>query len=83
MASGVLAYVQVCTVATNPCPVGFSSTVQAYLIDPIYQTQTDFLMVQSGIDWQVVYDTFGMSLFLFATGAGVGLLINIVRKARI
>jgi len=37
----------------------------------------------SGIDWQVVYDTFGMSLLLFATGAGIGLLINVVRKTKV
>jgi hypothetical protein len=83
MATGTLAYVRTCTVATNPCPVGYETTVQSYLIDPLYQTQTDFLLAQSGIDWQAVYDAFGMSLLLFAVGAGCGLLINVVKKVKV
>lgn len=33
-------------------------------------------------DWQNVYDAFGMSLLMFAVGAGAGLILNLVRKLR-
>lgn len=36
-----------------------------------------------GIDWTVVEWIFGAGLVMFATGAAVGSVINIVRKARI
>jgi hypothetical protein len=82
MATGAPAFVQVCTVATNPCPAGYESVVQAYLIDPAYQTQTEIMLSQSGIDWTAVYDAFGMSLLMFATGLGSGLIYNQVKKLR-
>ena len=82
MATGALAYFQVCTVATNPCPLANQATVQGYLIDSVNAPLMDVLLTQSGIDWQSVYDAFGMSLFMFATGLGVGLIFNIVKKLR-
>lgn len=80
MATGTLAYFQVCTVAANPCPTGSDAVVQGYLIDPANAPLMDVLLSQSGIDWGVVYDTFGMSLFLFAVGLSIGIVINVARK---
>jgi hypothetical protein len=82
MAVGAPVYVQICTAATNPCPIGSESVVLAYLINPAYQTQTEIMLNQSGIDWTAVYDAFGMSLLMFATGLGVGLIYNQVKKLR-
>lgn len=36
-----------------------------------------------GVDWSVVEWIFGSGLVLFAVGAGIGAVLNIVRKARI
>lgn len=36
-----------------------------------------------GIDWTVVEWIFGAGLVMFATGAAVGAVINVVRKARV
>ena len=82
MAVGVLANVVVCTSTANPCPPELQSVVQAYLIDPLYQTPADAVLSQSGIDWEMVYDGFGLSLSLFVVGLCVGVVINVIRKAR-
>ena len=82
MSIGAPAYVLICTVATNPCPSVSQSLVTAYLIDPLYQSQTELLLAQSGINWDDVYYSFGLSLVMFAVGAGVGVLINLMRKVR-
>ncbi len=82
MAAGALAYVVVCTTAENPCTTVNQSVVQAYLIDPLYQIPADTVLSQLGLDWDMVYDGFGLSLSLFVVGLCVGVVINVVRKAR-
>ncbi len=82
MAIGAPANVMICTVAENPCQLLNQAVVQAYLIDPTYQSQTEVMLSQSGIDWQGVYDAFGMSLLLFAVGISVGIIVNLVKKTR-
>lgn len=82
MATGAPYFVQICTQAISPCPVSKSGVVPAYLIDPTYQAQAEFMLNQSGIDWTTVYDSFGMSLLMFAVGSGSGLLVNLIKKVR-
>lgn len=82
MAVGSAQFVQVCTVATSPCPLLNQAVVQAYLIDPAYQTQTEIMLSQSGIDWAVVQESFGYGLLLFAVGLGLGMIVNLIKKVR-
>jgi hypothetical protein len=82
MAIGAPANVMICTVAENPCQLLNQAVAQAYLIDPSYQSQTEMMLAQSGVDWQSVYDAFTYSLLLFAVGISVGIIVNLVKKAR-
>lgn len=54
-----------------------------YLIDSTQQTQIELLLNQSGIDWDAVELTFSLGLVLYATGAGIGLFLNLLRKAKV
>ncbi|PPK71893.1 hypothetical protein B0F88_1055 [Methylobacter tundripaludum] len=64
--------------AQNP----YGATVAGHFIG-LTSTEYQTLFQGDSFDWQAVYDAFGMSLLMFATGLGVGLLYNIVRKFRI
>ncbi len=57
-------------------------------INPLYEA-IDGIMTYSGgssftagVDWPVVYQGFSYAVALFMIGAGCGLLLNVVRKAK-
>lgn len=50
---------------------------------PTCPTEGPLNSIVYGIDWTVVEWIFGAGLVMFATGAAVGSVINIVRKARL
>lgn len=52
------------------------------LSDPAFLSSLDWMVNQGGVDWTALEFTFGGGLTLFAVGAGVGLVINVVKKLR-
>lgn len=56
--------------------------IQTLAIDPSASSILTVLLDQGGVDWSTVEWIFGSGLILFATGAGVGAVVQIVRKAR-
>jgi|GEM_PF-1459563 hypothetical protein len=82
MAVGSTQTVLVCTVAENPCPLTNQATVSAYLVDPSESSQMELMLVNSGVDWTAVSEIFGGGLLLWAVGAGIGLILNVLRKAK-
>lgn len=57
-------------------------TKTGYLIDSSQQAQTELVLNSSGVDWSAAQLTFGLGLVMYATGAGIGLIINVLRKLR-
>lgn len=79
---GSVQTVVICTAPLNPCPLANQVTTTAYLIDATQSSQIEMMLVQSGIDWDTVGLSFGLGLLMYAVGAGIGLIINVVRNAR-
>lgn len=61
---------------------GVWRTIQALAIDPANQATLGTVLDTGGVDWSTVEWIFGSGLVLFVTGAGIGVVINVVRKAR-
>lgn len=83
MAVGSTYTVVVCTIAQTPCPEPNQATVSAYLVDPSQGTQMELMLVNSGVDWAAVGEIFLGGLALWGVGAGVGLVINQLRKMKV
>ena len=66
-----------------PACAGTWKTVTGFLIDTSQQTALNTLLVEGSIDWASVEWIFGSGLVLFAVGAGIGSIVNIIRKAKI
>ncbi len=82
MPAGTIENVITCASAVSPCPVEAQITKSVYLVNPSYASVYDQLMNITSIDWTTVVEAFGLGLVMFATGSGVGLLINVVRQLR-
>lgn len=66
----------------NPvCSVPWQS-LQTLAIDPASSSILTTLLDSGGVDWSTVEWIFGSGLILFATGAGVGVVVQIARRAR-
>lgn len=66
----------------SPLCSGLWRTVQTLALDPANQSPLAALLDTGGVDWATVEWVFGAGLILFATGAGIGGVINVVRKAK-
>jgi len=65
-----------------PVCSGVWRTIQTLALDPANQATLGAVLDTGGVDWTTVEWIFGSGLILFATGAGIGGVINLVRKAR-
>ena len=63
------------SVQASPCP-------GVVLLTKLEQDQFNLLLSNSGINWDLVYETFSYGLYAFAVGIGCGLLLNVVRKIK-
>lgn len=61
---------------------GTWSTVSTLAIDPAASATLTTVLETGGVDWSIVEWVFGSGLVLFAVGAGIGAVLNVVRKAR-
>lgn len=73
----------ICTVDVSPCPPGNIGTASAVVIPPEYAPLLGVLLDNGGLDWPTVSWVFGTGLFIFAIGAGIGMVISAVRRARL
>jgi hypothetical protein len=87
---GQLVNIPICSsgaVANGPagelvCTGGTWSTVNGFLLDASQQPQLTVLLENGGIDWETVEWMFFGGLSLFVAGAGVGLIINVLRRLK-
>ncbi len=88
MAIGQLATLPYCEgtltqIDGGPICAGTWKTATGFLIDPSQQTALTTLLTDGPVDWATVEWIFGSGLVLFAVGAGVGAIVNVIRKARV
>ena len=81
-----LKFIQACSSwTTNPDGSASCSAyewVQAYLLPPEVEGQLD-LLIQGGFSSDLFQVGFLGTLSLFAVGFGVGLIVSVIRKARV
>lgn len=66
-----------------PICSGLWKSAQGFLLDTSQQTAISTLLSEGPVDWATVEWIFGSGLVLFAVGAGVGVVINMIRKVRV
>ena len=84
MATQVLSFV-VCMnppAGGAPCPAEFQQVASGVLIDSGQLANVTAIINSGGIDWEVVQTVAGYSLLFFGIGAGIGLILNVLRRMK-
>lgn len=65
------------------CPSSQIRAYSAYVLEPSSAPYLEYLLNQGGVDWSALEYGFGGGLACFAVGAGVGLIINVIKKFKV